>query len=312
LSILKDISETLAGVVSGSREAVGKDWSAFTSDLRCSPRLSAVVVECLERVSEAEHVAPTINLDDVKRLRERVAGARGLLWRLSARRYPKLAYRLRPGLHHSGGESDETMAGKYCQAETRYKLERKIESICHLPVGSIVIHCPRRETSMKIAEVLVVGSNLNKVAKLRDVTEVSPDPEALRPYQDEIRAIENMYKSIWQFHVYLDYAKFDRQPVVDMALHEELGFPNDALFLDELANEPETVYAILASKDVRGEIPPNHLSEVIERIDGEVVKFRHGEDTANMKAWVLALIHEVTAKVSGPSTGAQLDIPGSE
>ena len=309
LSHLKDLGEALASFFSLSKGQVGKVWKTLTPDLQCSARLAPVVRGSIESLLASEGVDEVVRFEDVEKLRERVAGARGLLWRLSARRYPKLAYRLRPGLHHSGGESDETIAERYCRAETRYKLERKIERICHLPVGAIVIHCPRRRMSMKVAEVLVVGSDLKHVARLRDVTTVSP--EALEPYQEEIRAIEGMYKSIWQFHVYLDYAKFEKQPVAALALREELDFPNDALFLEELANEPETIYKLLASRDVGGEIPMNHLSEVIERVDQEAMRFRHVKGDEK-RAKLIELIHETNARSGAAGEAKQADIPGTE
>jgi hypothetical protein len=159
---------------------------------------------------------------------------------------------------------------------------------------------------MKVAEVLVVGSNLGKVAQLRDVTSVSP--EALKPYEDEIRAIEAMYKSIWQFHVYLDYAKFEKQPVVALALQHELSFPNDALFLDELATEPENMYKLLASDAVKGEIPMSHLAEIVESVDEEVVRFRHGANI-NAKERLIDIIHEVNAKIAAPTHPKQLNLP---
>jgi HD superfamily phosphohydrolase len=307
LAQLRDVGEALAMIFSVPSGSVGKLWTGITSNLHCSPKLATIVRESLDHIFVSEQVGSAVRSEDLKRLQERIAGARGLLWRLSARRYPKLAYRLRPGLHHSGGESDETMAERYSQPENRYKLERKIERICHLPIGSIVVHCPRRRTSMKVAEVLVVGSELNRVAKLRDVTTVSP--ESLEPYQEEIRAIESMYRSIWQFHVYLDFAKFDKQPVVALALHHELDFPNDALFLDEPANEPETMYKLLASDDVKGEIPMNHLAEIVESVDEETVRFRHGTDS-DVKERLIAIIHKVNAKAAGAGEPKQLDIPG--
>jgi HD superfamily phosphohydrolase len=195
LAQLKDIGEALATVFSLATGSSGKRWTDLNSNLSCSPKLTSVVRDALDHIFETEHIGPTVVSEQVRRLEERIVGARCLLWRISGRRYPKLAYRLRPGLHHSGGESDDTMAKRYSEPENRYKLEREIERNCHLPVGSIVIHCPRRQTSMKVAEVLVVGSELSRVAKLRDVITVSP--ESLEPYQEEIRAIESMYRSIW-------------------------------------------------------------------------------------------------------------------
>lgn len=307
LAQLKEIGEVLSAAFSVPSGSVGKAWTDITSSLPCPSRLEPVVRESIDHIFAIEHVASTAEPAELDRLRQRVKGAQGLLWRLSSRRYPKLAYRLRPGLHHSGGESDETMAERYSQAENRYELEREIERICHLPDGSIVIHCPRRRMSMKVAEVLVVGSDLSRVAKLRDVTTVSP--ESLEPYQEEIRAIESMYKSIWQFHVYLDLAKFDKQPIVALALHQELDFPNDALFLEELNVGPDTMYKLLASKEIKGEIPMNHLSEVVERVDEEAVRFRHGTDV-DTKARLMAIIHQVNVEVAEAGEPRQGNIPG--
>ncbi len=309
LAQLKQIGDSLGMIVDLADASQGKEWKTIATDLRCSTRVSDIVQSSINEVLRSEKVEAVIGSVDVIQVRERIAGARRLLWRLSARRFPKLVFRLRAGLQHSGGEGDETLAKKYCQAEDRYKLERGIERDCHLPPGSIVVHCPRRKTSMKVAEVLVVGADLTRVARLRDVTSVSP--EGLDPYQEEIRAIENMYRSIWQFHVYLDYAWFDKQPVVEWVLEDRLRFPNDKLFVQELASEEASVYSLLA-KDFRGEIPPNRLSEVIQRVDRdqEVVKLRHGGGESGLRARVLALIHEVSAKAATEGETGQMELPG--
>jgi hypothetical protein len=114
---------------------------------------------------------------------------------------------------------------------------------------------------MKLAEVLVVGADLGKVSRLRDVTEISP--EGLIPYQSEIRAIEDMYKSIWQFHVFIESSWFDKQPVVEVALKTELGYPNDQLLSQELANEPESPFGVLV-KELLPEVQPRLIPNVIE------------------------------------------------
>jgi hypothetical protein len=112
-----------------------------------------------------------------------------------------------------------------------------------------------------------------------------------------------------QFHVYLDFAKFDKQPVVALALHEKLDFPNDALFVEELSGGPETMYKLLASKDIKGEIPMNHLSEVVESVDEEAIRFRNGTDS-DTKTRLMAIIHRINAKVAEAEGSKQRDIPG--
>ncbi|MGO9577722.1 MAG: hypothetical protein ACLPTQ_25710 [Terriglobales bacterium] len=254
LAQLKEIGVGLTTTLDLAKSRVGKDWKSLAGvDLRCSSQLASVVRSSLEEIVRSEQVAKVITAEDVARLQKRVSGGRRVLWRLSARRFPKLVYRLRAGVRHSGGEGDETVAARFCNPQERYRVERKMETLCHLPSGSVVIHCPVRKTSMKVAEVLVVGSDLTRVAKLREVTSVSP--EGLEPYQAEILAIERMYLSIWQLHVYLESAWFDKQPVLEWALSDELAFPNDALLVEELASEPRSVYSLLAG-EMRGEIPP--------------------------------------------------------
>jgi len=85
---------------------------------------------------------------------------------------------------------------------------------------------------MKVAEVLVVGADLSKAAQLKDLTTVSP--EGLKPYESEIRAVQDMYLSIWQFHAYLDLPYWDKQPIVQQAFEREVKFPNDKLLSVEL------------------------------------------------------------------------------
>ena len=158
---------------------------------------------------------------------------------------------------------------------------------------------------MKLAEVLVVGSDLSRIARLRDVTSVSP--EGLEPYQEEILSIERMYLSIWQFHVYVDSSWSDKQPVVAWALEQELGFPNDKLLMEELSHETESLYGILAG-ELRGEIAPNHLSRVIERVDADFVRMRHGP-IKDPRARLLSIIRGVTAEAAG-DRAPQLELPG--
>lgn len=306
---LKDIGDALASILEPGNARVGEEWGSTSEKLQWPPRVASVVQSSLQEIVRNEAIAPVITPDDLSRVRARVSGARQILWRLSARRYPKLAYRQRVGLRHSGGEGDEQLAERYCNADNRYKLEREIEVLCNLPPGSVFIHCPRRKTSMKVAEVLVVGSDLSRVAKLRDVTTVSP--EGLEPYQEEILAIESMYRSIWQLHVYLDYAWFGKQPVVESALVQKLGFPNDQLLLHELASEPKSVYTLLA-RDLRSKIADDHMPAVVALLDQQTVKFRHARDEEALRQIVLTAIGEVTAKAAAAAAGSsrQMGLPG--
>lgn len=223
---------------------------------------------------------------------DRIKGARVLLWRLVSRRYPKAVFRLRSGVHHSGGDNDETIAKKYTNPQTRFELEREVERICNLPPGSVVVHCPRRKMSMKVAQALVVGADLTKVAHLRDVHMVTPEP--LGPYHDEIKAVEEMYRSIWQFHVFLDSSQHKKRALVEAVLKEMLQFPNDALLSKNLVvhQESETSYSLLAS-GLRGEYAWNRLPIVVRRLDRESsMRMRHGIGDESVHDRTLRIIRE--------------------
>jgi hypothetical protein len=231
---------------------------------------------------------------DVSMISNRATAARRLCWNLAARRFPKLAFRLRSGLQHSGGATDETIATKYSNPSARYDLERLVEKRANLPAGAVAVHCPRGRTSMKLAEVLVVGADMSRVAQLRNVTKVSP--EGLQPYEREIQAIEDMYTSIWQLHVFVESAWFDKQSVVEWVLERELKFPNDELLTEELSHQPVSVYRILAT-ELGDEFAPNLMPEIVARIDkaGSAVRMRHAASATDSKTWLQKLIREVNA-----------------
>jgi hypothetical protein len=162
---------------------------------------------------------------------------------------------------------------------------------------------------LKVAEVLVVGPDLDHAAKLRNVTDVSS--EGLEPYQDEIVAIEKMYRSIWQFHAYLDVAYWDKQPLVEWVFERELKFPNDQLLAEEFSREPKGAYHVLAS-DLREEIPPKWLPEVIRGVDAEVgTRMRLGDESQAPQTRLRAVIREVLAAV-GADADRQPRLPGIE
>jgi hypothetical protein len=282
------------------RELVQALWSV---DSPVQEMIVRIVEWILPHALQADH----LNVDDLDVLHRRAHAARNLLARLNARRFPKLAYRLRTA-HHTGGENDETIAAKYCNPKERYALERRIEDVCNLPMGSVVVHCPRRKTSMKVAEVLVVGRDLTRAAHLRNVTTVSQ--EGLEPYEREIKAIEDMYLSIWQLHAFVDLAHWDKQPLVEWAFERETKFPNDELLTEELAHEPRGTYHFLAS-DLRDEIPPKSLPEVVRRVDAEVTtRMRLSETEGHDLHTKLRQIIRSVLSTDTTDGRDQLDLPG--
>ena len=260
-------------------------------------RVDDLVNDCLDTVEKEcrEHRALPSPIDRVK-------GARVLLWRLIGRRYPKLVFRLRSGLQHSGGDNDEALAKKYKDPDERFRLEREVESACHLPPGSLVIHCPTRKMSMKVAQALVVGSDLTKVAPLREVNTVAP--ELLEPYQKEITAVEEMYKAIWQFHAFLDTSQYKKRNLVAKTLDKKLGFPNDKLLEKTILprRDFEESYDLLAT-ELLDTFAWDQLPEIARRIDQEGMRQRNGIEESP-RARTSRIINEVAAENTRPSIAA--------
>lgn len=273
-----------------------------------NPRMAAVLARCIESVLPQVAGDEVMSAAHISSILSRAQSAQNVIWRLTARRFPKLAFRLREA-HHTGGDTEEQIANRYSLPVNRYDLERRIEATCKLPTGSLFIHCPRRMTSLKVAEVLVVGSDFSKVAQLKDLTQVTP--EGLKPYQEEILAVQEMYKSIWQFAAYLDVSYWDKQPVVQWALELELDFPNDRLLTEELARDNRGTYGLLAGP-LKRDIAPSRLSDVIERVDAEVVsRMRLGETKEDLTTRLRQIINEVSA-TAVKSDENQLKLPGME
>jgi hypothetical protein len=310
LRVLIEISRNLEGLVprfSGQLTSPKPlSWAEITrSALSLNPRMSEIIEKSVEWILPDAPKTEPLATAQIDLLLFRARSARNVVWRLTARRFPKLAYRLREA-HHTGGATEEEVADTYSRPKDRYALERKIEEICKLPMGSIFVHCPRRKTSLKVAEVLVVGSDLSKAAQLRNLTEVSP--EGLAPYEREIVAVQDMYRSIWQFSAYLDLAFWYKQPVVEWALERELHFQNDRLLTEELAHEDRGLYGLLAGP-LRDEIAPKWLSAVIDRVDSEVAtRMRLGETQQDLTR-LRKIINEVAAE-SAKQENQQIGLPG--
>jgi HD superfamily phosphohydrolase len=247
----------------GSRAASTEDGSATKV---ANPRFSELIEACFSTLRNRS--------SDEQSMKRQIEGARVLLWKLISRRYPKLVYRLGAGIHHSHQENDESVAGKYTNPNERFKLERSIELRCNLPPGSVVVHCPRRKTGMKAAQALVVGADLGRVTYLRNVGSI--DKEQLQPYNEEITAVENMYRAIWQLHVYLDSSQLHKAQIVETIAAELIHFPNDELLRKSETPDPENPYALLVG-DLRDKFPQERLTRIIEQLDAEgIARMRHG------------------------------------
>jgi HD superfamily phosphohydrolase len=142
--------------------------------------------------------------DSVSEAAQELSAARLLLDRLAARRYMRPVFRALPSskdLRLQVGAAG--LAAVFLDPDVRYETERRIESEASLPPGSVVIHCPRRKTAEKIANVLLVHpgqGDVDETCKLRDIH--SLDAEIFGEHEHAIKAVEQMYASMWRLLVY--------------------------------------------------------------------------------------------------------------
>jgi hypothetical protein len=136
-----------------------------------------------------------------------------LLCRLTSRKHFKQVFRNLPNAHNKlVDKKSEDLATRFLNASVRYRVQRSIEATAGLRRGSVVIHRPRINTAQNIANVLLVvpedDGTRGEVRKLRDVGEL--DPEVFGSHQKAIKAVEDMYRSMWRLSVCIAPEYLDR------------------------------------------------------------------------------------------------------
>ena len=210
---------------------------------------------------------------NLQKIRSRAAGARRVLWNLRARRFPQPVFRIRYGIRISDTVSSDSLALKFSSKEAREEVERELEERCDLPIGSVFIHCPRAKTGMKLAQVMLFGPDKNEVRYLRDLASLGNKQE-LDPYQDAVKATEDMYKSIWKFHIFLDRAHMDKALLVAHQAELIVAFGNDASLQTELeqSSSKDNPYDLMC-KDFQEDYAPRYFAPIVREL-GQKVKSR--------------------------------------
>ena len=108
-----------------------------------TPEVADFLHKCIEGITGTR--SHSLTETQCNNIEARSRAARRLCWNLGARRFPKLAFRLRTGVQHSGGATHKTIADEYVKPQARFDLERRVEQACNLPMGAVVIHCPSLE-----------------------------------------------------------------------------------------------------------------------------------------------------------------------
>lgn len=186
----------------------------------------------------------------VKEAQEDLKAAQLLLDRLAARRYFRPVFRALPNSVDARLQAGpEELAKFFLKPDTRYEAERQIELACQLPRGTVTIHCPARKTAKKVANVLLTkpGQSVDEVRKLQDIG--SLDPTIFGEHEKAVKAVEEMYGSMWRLAVYVapehlpEHEKISRAAgrvifkTIDVHRHyadDDSEWPNDRTLEDEL------------------------------------------------------------------------------
>jgi hypothetical protein len=177
------------------------------------PREDRIDAEIIKKVSELEcfHNGLIVDLlkprsgEQVGTVHGELCAAKLLLDRLMSRRYFRPVFRASPGTKQALLRLDaDALADIFTDANLRYKTERAIEDNAALPIGTVTIHCPRRNTAEKIANVLLTkpaeDDGTDPVHPLREIA--SLDKKTFERHEEAVLAVEAMYKSMWRLTVY--------------------------------------------------------------------------------------------------------------
>ena len=219
---------------------VGDD--VFLHDIRSAARFvleffrryeaSTVVDSSIEAAAKAYDEVHTGVVSELVKLRigqtvgeatAEIEAATQLLNKLAARRFPRLVFRASPNTRDLRLQvGAEGLARTFEKPDVRFAVERRIEEAAGLRLGSVVIHCPRRTTAAKIANVLLVkpGADADSVCKLRDLASI--DPEMFAKHQEAVQAVEQMYRSMWRLAVYLAPEYLGRQKEIAQVIGREI------------------------------------------------------------------------------------------
>jgi HD superfamily phosphohydrolase len=131
--------------------------------------------------------------------------SRLLLNRLMSRRYFRPVFRALPNTGEDAMHLDaDELAALFSDPDFRYDTERDVEEKATLPKGTITIHCPKRNTAEKVANVLLTKPGNDgmgdSVCALNCIGEI--DRKTFGEHEEAVRAVQKMYKSMWRLTVY--------------------------------------------------------------------------------------------------------------
>jgi len=243
----------------------------------------------------------------VAEARREFLSSKMMLDRLTARRYFRPVWRALPsstdGRLQAGAEA---LADLFREPDIRYEAERQIEIKAGLPLGTVTIHCPNRTTARKIANVLLTKPGKtgdDEICKLKDIG--SLDGPIFGEHEKAVKAVEQMYGSMWRLTVYVApehlvnyrvvadasgqvvfetvdvHGQFDNRP--------ETVWNNDRNLLKELSAKQDYIKA--PSSPERAAITP--LGQLVGQLGDRLMESGRVE---NLPTELLGAPHEVPAE----------------
>lgn len=177
---------------------------------------------------------------NISRVRRELEAARLLLDRLAARRYFRPVFRALPSSSNKKLQANaQNLADVFQQPEVRYEAEREIEEKLGLSPGTITIHCPTRTTAKKIANVFLLKPDPcghEEIQKLKDIDKL--DPATFGKHAEAVRAVEQMYLSMWRLMVYVAPEHLYNYEKISEVVGRVIVTKMDSL--GQFAGEPET------------------------------------------------------------------------
>jgi len=190
------------------------DWIAKKTDTQ---RIEAADLERIAGMDRVHNgLVPSLlrlRIDQTfAEVRRELVASKLMLDRLTARRYFRPVWRALPSSTDARLQAGpDALAKLFGDPNDRYEAERKIETKANLPLGTIAIHCPSRKTARKIANVLLTRpgkDGQDEVCKLKDIG--SLDGPTFGEHQKAVKAVEEMYGSMWRLTVYVAPEHLDR------------------------------------------------------------------------------------------------------
>lgn len=193
----------------------------------------------------------------LQRVQERLYASKRILWQVQSRQYYAMVFRVAKIENKASNDSMRVLANKYNKAHDRYLFEREIEERAGLPYGAILIHCPKYDTALKAAKVIVFGKNPEKAIQFEKIKE-DDELYTLKPYIDEAISISNAYKCIWNMYFYLQKSLMHKWPLIEQVIQDMLREKTKSE--TEIKNSSDLHYQL--KREYR--IPAKHHLEMIK------------------------------------------------